>query len=132
LTLQDTETALATLDPLKDFGPSAFGPIRFRPVSATGVAGEWAPLANLVRIPTLKEVRCSDNPDKPCTLSGSDLFLIDSVSSTSRFAHPITVPLGFADSTLTVPRPLGTILYIKLRDDPAVVNPVALPVLPAQ
>lgn len=132
LTLQDSETVLATLDPLKDFGPSAFGPIRFRPVSATGVAGEWASLANLVRIPSLKEVRCPDNPDKPCALSGSDLFLIDSVSSTSRFTHSITVPLGFADSTLSVPRPLGTILYIKLRDDPSVVNPVALPVLPTQ
>ncbi len=131
LTLQDSETVLATLDPLKDFGPSAFGPIRFRPVSATGVAGEWQALANLVRIPTLKEVQCPDNPDKPCVLSGSDLFLIDSVSATAHFARPVTVPLGFADSTLTVPRPLGTILYIKLRDDPSVVNPVALPVLPA-
>jgi hypothetical protein len=38
--------------------------------------------------------------------------------------------MGFADSTLTVPRPLGTLLYIKLRDDPSIVNPVALPVLP--
>ncbi len=130
LTLQDSETVLATLDPLKDFGPSAFGPIRFRPVSPTGVAGEWAPLANLVRIPSLKEVRCPDNPDKPCTLSGTDLFLIDSVSATSRFTHSVSVPMGFADSTLTVPRPLGTILYIKLRDDPSTVNPVALPVLP--
>jgi len=99
-------------------------------VSPTGVAGEWAPLANLVRIPTLKEVRCPDNPDKQCTLNGTDLFLLDSVSATSRFTHPVNVPLGFADSTLTVPRPLGTILYIKLRDDPSIINPVALPVLP--
>lgn len=132
LTLQDSETVLATLDPLKDFGPSAFGPIRFRPVSATGIAGEWEPLANLVRIPSLKEVRCPDNPDKPCALNGTDLFLIDSVSATSKFTHSVTVPLGFADSTLSVPRPLGTILYIKLRDDPSVINPVALPVLPEQ
>jgi hypothetical protein len=29
-----------------------------------------------------------------------------------------------------VPRPNGTLLYIKLRDDLSVVNPVALPVLP--
>jgi hypothetical protein len=132
LNLQDSETVLATLDPQKNFGPSAFGPIRFRPVSATGVAGDWEALANLVRIPSLKEVRCPDNPDKPCALNGSDLFLIDSVSSTSHFTHPTTVPLGFADSSLSVPRPLGTILYIKLRDDPSVINPVALPVLPAQ
>jgi hypothetical protein len=31
---------------------------------------------------------------------------------------------------LTVPRPSGALLYIKLRDDPASVNPVTLPVLP--
>jgi hypothetical protein len=79
----------------------------------------------------LKEIRCPDDPDKSCTLSGSDLFLIDSVSATSHFTHPVSVPPGFADSTLSVPRPLGTILYLKLRDDPAAINSVALPVLPA-
>jgi hypothetical protein len=131
LTLQDSETVVATLNPLKDFGPSAFGLIRFRPVSDTGVAGDWEPLANVVRTPALKEIRCPDDPDKSCTLSGSDLFLIDSVSATSHFTHPVSVPPGFADSTLSVPRPLGTILYLKLRDDPAAINSVALPVLPA-
>jgi hypothetical protein len=29
-----------------------------------------------------------------------------------------------------VPRPVGTLLYLKLRDDPATVGTVALPVLP--
>jgi hypothetical protein len=40
------------------------------------------------------------------------------------------VPVGFAGSTLGVPRPNGTLLYIKLRDDPATVSSVVLPVLP--
>ncbi len=40
--------------------------------------------------------------------------------------------MGFADATLTVPRPNGTLLYLKLRDDPAAVNAVALPVLPEE
>jgi hypothetical protein len=132
LTLQDPKTALAVLDPLKSFGPSAFGPLRFRPVDANGAAGDWQPLANLVRIPTLKEIRCPDSPDKQCTLSGTNLFLIDSVASDAQFTHVVPVPVGFADSTLTVPRPNGTLLYLKLRDDPAAVNKAALPVLPEE
>ena len=52
LTLQDPHTILAVLDPLKSFGPSAFGPLRFRPVDANGAAGDWQPLIKLVRIPT--------------------------------------------------------------------------------
>ena len=130
LTLQDARTVLAVVDPLKDFGHSAFGPMRFRPVDADGASGAWEPLANLVRIPSLKEIRCPDNPDKACTLSGSNLFLIDSVAANPQFTHAVAVPLGFAESTLSVPRPNGTLLYIKLRDDPSVVNPAALPVLP--
>jgi len=132
LTLQDPKTALAVLDPLKSFGPSAFGPLRFRPVDANGAAGDWQPLANLVRIPTLKEIRCPDSPDKQCTMSGTNLFLIDSVASDAAFTHAVPVPVGFADSTLAVPRPNGTLLYLKLRDDPAAVNAAALPVLPEE
>jgi hypothetical protein len=132
LTLQDPKTALAVLDPLKSFGPSAFGPLRFRPVDANGAAGDWQPLATLVRIPTLKEIRCPDSPDKQCTLLGTNLFLIDSVASESQFTHVVSVPVGFADSTLAVPRPNGTLLYLKLRDDPAAVNAATLPVLPEE
>jgi len=130
LVLQDSQTVLAMLDPAKSFGPSAFGALRFRPVSEDGSKGDWQPLARLVRIPTLKEVRCPDSPDKPCTLSGTNLFLIDSVASDAQFTHNMPVPIGFADATLTVPRPNGTLLYIKLRDDPSTVNTVVLPVLP--
>jgi hypothetical protein len=84
----------------------------------------------LVRVPSLKEVRCPDSPDKACTLIGQNLFLIDSVASDSQFAHNAPVPLGYTDSSLSVPRPNGTLLYIKLRDDPSTVNTAALPVLP--
>jgi hypothetical protein len=44
--------------------------------------------------------------------------------------HAVYVPEGFADSTLSVPRPDGTLLYIKLRDDPSVISTATLPVLP--
>jgi hypothetical protein len=130
LILQNSQTLLAVLDPLKSFGPSAFGPLRFRPVEADGETGDWQPLATLVRVPSLKEIRCPGSPDKQCRLLGSNLFLIDSVASDPQFTHSVAVPIGFPDSTLSVPRPNGTLLYLKLRDDPAAVNPMVLPVLP--
>ena len=130
LVLQDSQTLLGTVHPLKNFGPSVFGALRFRAVSQNGELGDWQPLAKLVRIPHLDEVRCPDSPDKPCSLIGQNLFLIDSVASDSQFAHNSAVPVGFVDSTLSVPRPNGTLLYIKLRDDPSAVARAALPVLP--
>jgi hypothetical protein len=48
LTLADARVAVATFDPAKSFGTSAFGPLKFR-VVANGVAGDWQPLATLVR-----------------------------------------------------------------------------------
>jgi hypothetical protein len=130
LFLEDPQTVLVTLQPLKRFGASVFGPLRFRPVAANGEMGDWQPLIKLVRVPTLKEIHCPDSPDKPCTLIGENLFLLDSVASDPQFAHNLPVPPGFVDSGLTVPRPDGTLLYVKLRDDPSVVNKVALPVQP--
>jgi hypothetical protein len=130
LTLQDSATVLAVFDPLKSFGPSVFGPLHFRPVTGDGGNGEWQPLTTVVRLPALKEVRCPASPDKQCTLSGTNLFLIDSVASDAQFTHTVPVPVGFVSSTLNVPRPNGTLLYLKLRDDPSVVNMAVLPVLP--
>lgn len=135
LVLQDFQTMLAVLDPLKSFGASAFGALRFRPlgdVSDDSSKGDWQPLATLVRVPTLKEIRCPDDPSQACHLMGTNLFLIDSVASDAKFTQPLRVPVGFVDSSLSVPRPSGTLLYIKLRDDPNVINTVALPVLPEE
>ena len=132
LILQDAETALAVLDPLKNLGASAFGPLQFRPVDAEGAKGDWQPLATLVRIPSLANIHCPDDPDKGCMLSGSNLFLLYSVASDRQFKNASPVPPGYADTTLPVPRPNGTLLYLKLRDDPATVDTVALPVLPEE
>jgi hypothetical protein len=128
LFLRDSESVLAVFDPHKAFGPSAFGPLRFRAVEADGTKGDWQPLATLVRIPALKEIRCPDSADKPCQLSGTNLFLIDSVASDQQFAHNAPVPTDFIDATLNVPHPSETGLYIKLRDDPSAINTVNLPV----
>jgi hypothetical protein len=132
LILQDAQTALAIFAPAKGFAGSAFGPLRFRVVDADGVNGDWMPLGNLVRAPQLKEIRCPDKPDRQCKLSGTNLFLIDSVASDPQFSNTVPVPVGFADSTLSVPRPNGTLLYVKLRDDPATVSMMVLPVLPEE
>jgi hypothetical protein len=130
LTMQDSKTVLAELDPMKLLGPSAFGPLKIRPVSGDGINGDWQPLVNLVRIPLLRAVQCV--PEKQCTLSGDKLFLLDSVSSDADFSNPVTVPEGFVEDALAIPPPKGKTLYIKLRDDPATIDTVALPVSQSQ
>ncbi len=125
-TLEDDHVALATLDTGKAFASSASGPLRFR-VIEDGVASEWQPLATLVRLPAFRDLKCPDSPDKPCKLTGSKLYLVDSVSNDPAFDHPAQVPEGFPGYMLPVPHPVGGELYVKLRDDPAIVNSVAFP-----
>ncbi|MBV8631598.1 MAG: hypothetical protein JOZ83_11775 [Silvibacterium sp.] len=127
LTLQDSRTALATLNPEKAFGSSAFGPLHFRLIDGAGAQSDWQPLVTLVRLPNLRDLRCPSAPDQPCFLTGSGLFLLESVASDPEFTHSVQVPDGFPGSELSVPHPAGSNgLYIKLRDDPTVVNAVTL------
>jgi len=125
ITLENAEIAVATFNPTKAFGPSAFGPLQFR-MSAKGVTGDWQPLANLVRLPELQDLKCPSTPELACKLSGSNLYLIDSVSGDARFAQSVQVPDGFLGSALPVPHPTTGQLYVKLRDDPSVINPATL------
>lgn len=127
LTLQDAHTVLATLNPAKAFGGSAFGPLQFRVVTGDGVRGDWQPLATLVRLPRFQSLQCDDTTDAACKLKGSDLFLVDSISQNQLFTNPVQVPDGFPGRVLPVPHPSeGGQLYVKLRDDPSVVNLVTL------
>ncbi len=121
LTLADSHVAVATLDPGKAFGGSAFGPLLFR-VVADGVPGSWVPLATLVRLPRLASLECPSTPEIACKLSGADLFLLDSVSADAQFHNAVQVPDGFPGTTLPVPHPLSGELYVRLRDDPTIVN----------
>jgi hypothetical protein len=150
LTMQDAKTIFAVLDPMKLLGPSAFGPLKFRPVSGDGVEGDWMPLVNLVRVPTLKGVRCAPvtaktsapekvaasqkvaAPEKDCTLIGDKLFLINAVSADSDFSSAVTVPDGFVNEELPIPSPKGKMLFIKLRDDPATVSTAVVPMINEQ
>jgi hypothetical protein len=125
LTLEDAQVAVATLDTGKAFNSSAFGPLRYRLVTDDG-AGDWQPLATLVRVPTLRGLKC-EGPERPCELSGADLFLLDSVASDPSFSHAVKMPEGFPGYALSVPHPVGGRLYLRLRDDPGVVNELETP-----
>ena len=132
LVLQNPHTILATLDPIKDFGTSAFGPLKLRPVAPDGTTGDWIPLVTLVRLPTFKDLRCPAESSQPCTITGSSLYLVDSISTDPAFTSPTTVPEGFVGTTLTLPRPARAGFFLRLRDDPTAANTVILPILPQQ
>jgi len=125
ITLADAKVAVATFDPAKAFGFSAFGPLKFR-VTANGVAGDWQPLATLVRLPVLQTLQCPAAPEKACKLTGSNLFLVESVAGNPEFTQPVQVPAGFPGRALPVPHPGKRGLYLKLRDDPSVINSATL------
>ncbi|MDI3254708.1 MAG: hypothetical protein QJR10_08010 [Bacillota bacterium] len=127
ITLQDAKTAVISLDPARSFGASAFGPLRFRPISGNGTPGDWQPLATLVRLPVLEALQCSGGPSQMCTLKGANLFLLEAVASDSEFSQGMQVPDGFAGNALQVPHPINGTLYVKLRDDPDAVSTAVLP-----
>jgi hypothetical protein len=131
LVLQNKHTVLATLEPLKVFGTSAFGPLHVRAVAPDGTTGDWIPLAKLVRVPTLTDFHCPAHArQQPCTLEGSDLYLVDSFSTDQAFTDPISVPEGFVGSSITIPHPADATFYVRLRDDPTTTDQVTMPVLP--
>ena len=128
LILQDEHTAIATLDPSRAFGQSAFGKLQMRPVAADGTPGNWTPLGTLVRTPQITAVHCTTAEAPTCTVDGSNLFLVQSFGAAKDFAKPAEVPTGFAQSSFTVPTPAdGTTLFLKLRDDPGAVATLTLP-----
>ncbi len=139
LMLEDTHTAVAVVDPLARFGHSAFGPLQLRAVTAEGVAGDWVPLGTLVRLPGFSgnhDLRCPRNLAKPCLLAASNIFLISAVSATPDMSNAVEVPLEFAGTSLPVPNvaanparsgSTGT-LYVRLRDDPDVIQTLTLPI----
>jgi hypothetical protein len=130
LMLEDAATALGVVDPLARFGSSAFGPLRARALSADGATGDWVDLGTLVREPGFSQLRCPRATAKPCTLNGSNLFLATSISATPDFDNAVDVPQEFTGTQLTVPHPANGVLYLKLRDDPATVQTLTLPVTP--
>jgi len=126
--LADAKTAMGSIEPLSRFGPSAFGPVRLRVLSSDGATGDWVPLGTLVRLPGFKELRCPRAIAKPCTLTGTNLFLADSFAASPDFEVPTVVPQDFTGTQLSVPHPANGVLYLKLRDDPVTVQTLTLPI----
>jgi hypothetical protein len=124
LRLADQNVALATVAPATALGPSAFGPLRAR-IVRDGVAGDWMTLGTLVRLPQLKQLACPSDETASCALSGDGLFLVEAVSATPGFEHPVAVPEGFPEASLTVPHPTDGGLYLRLRDAPGAVGRVS-------
>ena len=128
LVLQDDHTAVVTLDPLKAFGQSAFGPLAMRPVAADGSKGDWTRLGVLVRTPEISGIKCTTADAATCAVDGKNLFLVQTFGAGQDFAKHVDVPSGFAQEEFAVPTPAdGTTLYLKLRDDPGAVASVKLP-----
>jgi len=130
LMLEDARTALGVVKPLAQFGSSAFGPLHARAVSPGGVTGDWLALGTLIRLPGFKELHCPRTLAKPCTLTGTNLFLAASIAATPGFDNAADVPQEFTGTQLSVPHPANGVLYVKLRDDPETVQTLTLPVLP--
>ncbi|MFC6645318.1 hypothetical protein ACFQBQ_06895 [Granulicella cerasi] len=127
LVLQDDHTAVVTLNPLKSFGQSAFGPLAMRAVAADGTTGEWTRLGILVRTPQISAIKCTTADAPTCEMEGKNLFLVQSFGSEKNFAKSVEIPTGFAQGEFAVPTPAdGVTLYLKLRDDPGAVALVKL------
>jgi hypothetical protein len=128
LVLQDDHTAVVTLDSLKAFGQSAFGPLAMRPVAADGSMGDWTRLGVLVRTPEISGVKCTTAAAATCAVDGKNLFLVQTFGAGKDFAKSADVPTGYAQGEFAVPTPAdGTTLYLKLRDDPGTAATVKLP-----
>lgn len=118
------DVAIGTLRPQEALGVGAVGPLRFRLVRGEAV-GDWQKLATVVRLPVLDGLACPA-AGKDCTLTGSRLFLLTAIADNPEFARPLAVPPGFVGSRIAVPRPKGTMLYLRLHDAPDAVMRAAL------
>ncbi|MGJ3629030.1 hypothetical protein AB5I41_23135 [Sphingomonas sp. MMS24-JH45] len=56
--------------------------------------------------------------DEECALTGSDLFLVAAIAPVADFKGATAVPAGFVGTRLSVPRPAGDTLFLKLHDAP--------------
>jgi len=88
-------------------------------------------LGTLVRLPAFKDLRCPRAINKPCLLTGTNLFLASSFAATPDFSNATDVPADFTGTQLNVPHPMNGSLSVRLRDDPTTVQTLTLPIIPA-
>lgn len=119
------DVVVAHFAPRALLGPNVAGPLRFRLVQ-DGAVGDWQPLVSVARLPVLLGLICPAESNS-CTLNGRDLFVVAAFSGSADFAQPTQVPLGFVGTSLTLPKPAGKTLYLRLHDAPDSVASVTLP-----
>lgn len=129
VTLASPQVAIATFTPGRLLGPLAAGALQFR-VGTGGIPGEWQDLAHVVRLPQLASFDCPDDGAGACMLRGSGLYLLGQVRAGRGASGTVQVPEGYTDGSLAVPRPANGRLGLVLRDDPANVQSMDIP-LPA-
>ncbi len=82
------------------------------------LSGSRLVLTSMAAKGTQQQPESAKRPELPCQLTGTDLFLIDSVSGSGDFENAVMVPAGYAEGALAVPRPAdGKTIFLKLRDD---------------
>ncbi len=116
--VQSAQVAIATIEPAKALGVSAYGPLRYR-LLQDGVESDWAPLVTLVRLPTITGVTCDKGAPR-CLLTGDALYLLAAVGGDAQFTGVAAIPDGYTATTVAISRPTDT-LFLKLRDDDSVV-----------
>lgn len=108
------DVAVASFVPKTALGAAAVGALKMRLLQGE-LAGEWQPLASVVRLPGLEALSCTG---PTCTMTGEGLFLIAAVSATPDFKEAKPLPVGFVGTRIEVPRPVDDALYLKLHDAP--------------
>jgi hypothetical protein len=59
------------------------------------------------------------------------MFLAASLSTTPDFENAVDVAPEFTGTQVVIPHPTNGVVYLKLRDDPAIVQTLTMPVTPA-
>ncbi|HTG38625.1 hypothetical protein [Sphingomonas sp.] len=108
------DVVVASVAPHALFGRSVAGPLRFRLLN-DGAPGDWQPLAQVVRLPELTGLSCPGDTGE-CSLAGRELFLIAAIGDNAELTSSTKVPIGFVGATITVPRPAGGALFLRLHD----------------
>lgn len=115
------DVVVGALSPHTMFGRHVSGTLRYR-VLRGEVASDWAPLATVVRLPTLTGHACAGDR---CRLTGRDLFLIAGVST--GMGAETAVPLGFVGDAIDLPAATRSTLMLRLHDTPDTPVTVSLP-----
>jgi len=118
LVLEDDQIAVAHLDTGKVFDLSTHGPLLFR-ISTDGDVGEWRPITNIVRYPTIESYGCDLKSGGTCWIRGENLFLIQSLSSDPAFSDCVAIPPGLTASKIEFPAHGAQKVFLRLRDQPA-------------